>query len=80
MLRAAAESSSGEQLLFVLKPRQEDREVSAKQGVSSIALQGGEGGSAWQPSSGLAGWRRGAVVPDLALQAADRNLGLFFMT
>lgn len=51
-----------EQLLFVLKPRQEGQ-VSARKGMSSMALQAGVG---WD-----------AAVPGLALQAPDRKLGHF---
>lgn len=75
--RNRRQSSSGEQLLLMLKPRQEGQEVLTRIRVSNAALQAGKGDRAWQPSSSLADWQKDAVVPGLAVQVADTNLGQF---
>lgn len=70
------QSSGGEQLLFLLPPRQEGREVSAKmRGSSVVPLAGNSAQLGAQLQLGKLG--EGCCGPDLAVPAAGRNLEQF---
>lgn len=70
------QSSGGEQLLFLLAPRQEGREVSAETRVSSVVLPAGNS-ARLRAQLQLGRLGEGCCGPGLPVPAAGRNLGQF---
>lgn len=70
------QSSGGEQLLFLLAPRQEGREVWAETRVSSVVLPAGNS-ARLRAQLQLGRLGEGCCGPGLPVPAAGRNLGQF---